>query len=89
MDFCCLKNWKMPCCLKNHEVKNFQMYARWNHHKNFEHWAPLTFWVPDLFQAWNWNLIMKYEYSDQFYAIKKSPYLAKSSETTISNQNTP
>ena len=32
---------------------------------------------------------MKYRPSDQFFAIKKSPYLAKSSETTISSQNTP
>ena len=38
-------------------------YARWNHHKSFEHRvaAPLTFWVPDIFQAWNQNFITKYQ----------------------------
>ena len=42
---------------------NFSLIKkRWNHHKSFEHRAaaPLTFWVPDIFQAWNQNLIMKY-----------------------------
>ena len=45
----------------------FGNYARWNHHKSFEPRAPLTFWVPDIFQVRNQNLIMKYEPSDQFF----------------------
>ena len=43
----------------------FCYYARWNHHKSFELPAPLAFWVIDIFQAWNQNLIMKYEPSDK------------------------
>ena len=43
----------------------FCYYARWNHHKSFEHPAPLTFGVPGIFQVWNQNLTMKYEPSDQ------------------------
>ena len=37
------------------DTKSFFYYARWNHHKSFEPQvaAPLTFWVPDTFQAWN------------------------------------
>ena len=44
--------------------------ARWNHHKSFELPAPLTFWVFDIFQVWNQNLIMKYEHSDQNFTFK-------------------
>ena len=50
----------------------FPYYMRWNHHKSFELRvaAPLTFWVPDIFQAWNRNLIMKYGPSDQFLQVR-------------------
>ena len=50
-------------------ISKFLVYARWNHHKSFEHRvaAPLTFWVPDIFKAWNQNLVMKYEPSDWYF----------------------
>ena len=48
----------------------FGNYARWNHHKSFELQASLTFWVPDIFLAWNQNLIMKSEPSDQNLVFK-------------------
>ena len=62
------------------EKENFCLYncpniiinkitARWNHHKSFELQisAPLTFWVPYIFQAWNQNLFMKYPSSDPLF----------------------
>ena len=46
-------------------------YARWNHHKSFELPAPLTFWVPSIFEASNQNFIMEYEPSDQIFIDEK------------------
>ena len=45
--------------------------ARWNHHKSFELKiaAPLPFWVLDIFQAWNQNLI------DHFWLITSLKYI--------------
>ena len=55
------------CIIQFYQSRTFLMaknlyYARWNHHKSFEHrvTAPLTFWVPDIFQVWNQNLTIKY-----------------------------
>ena len=55
-------------------------YARWNHHKSFELSAPLTFWVPDIFQAWNQNLIMKYGLPDQFLCKEISRFIQQKVE---------
>ena len=57
----------------------FSDYARWNHHKSFEHRvaAPLTFWVPGIFQAWNQNLFMKHGPSDQFSSKNRKYLLVK------------
>ena len=59
-------------------------YARWNHHKSFEHRvaAPLTFWVPWIFQTWNQNFIMKYWPSDAIYGI----HFARFARTLIMTQ---
>ena len=40
---------------KNSKSFFVTFYARWNHHKSFKLQvaAPLTFWVPYIFQAWN------------------------------------
>ena len=45
--------------------------------------APLTFWVPDMIQAWNQNLIMKHGPPEQIVLLEKSVDLAKSGETTL------
>ena len=46
------------------------IYARWNHHtKVSSSTLTLTFWVPDIFQAWNQNLIMKYDLFDFIFTI--------------------
>ena len=45
-------------------------YARWNHHKSFGLRAPLTFWVPDIIQVSNQNIIMKCEPSDQNFCLQ-------------------
>ena len=52
----------------------FTLYTRWNHHKSCEHRAaaPLTFWVPDIFQAWNQNFIIKYWPSDAKMRLLKN-----------------
>ena len=56
---------------------NLHMYnARWNHQKSFELQiaAPLTFWVPYIFQAWHQNFTMKYWPPDSllwFRTLKK------------------
>ena len=50
---------------------SFPYYARWNLHKSFELQvdAPLSFWVPNIFQAWKQNLIKKYWPSDLFSQV--------------------
>ena len=70
---------EFPHCLKmtqnvsyfNSKIQTiFDNYARWNHHKSFELQAPLTFWVPERFKAWNQNIIIKYEPSDHNLIFK-------------------
>ena len=70
---------EFPHCLKmtqnvsyfNSKIQTiFDNYARWNHHKSFELQAPLTFWVPERFKAWNQNIIIKYEPSDHNLVFK-------------------
>ena len=75
---------EFPHCLKmtqnvsyfNSKIQTiFDNYARWNHYKSFELQAPLTFWVPDIFQAWNQNLIMKYVLPDQFLSHETNRFI--------------
>ena len=50
---------------------SFPYYARWNLHKSFELQvdAPLTFWVSNIFQAWNQNLIWNIDLLIYFHKL--------------------